>query len=151
MQFSTKADYGLRALLDIALHSDGEPVTLLDIARRQEISPSYLGQLVLSLQATGLVLSIRGRKGGFALTKPPSEINLEMVLRPLERRLTFAGCVDNPGICPRQEHCATHEMWCRLAGVLIRELSDITLTDLIRWHEEKNPEEKLTGFNDLSD
>ncbi len=141
----------MRALLDIALHSNGEPVALPDIARRQEVSPSYLEQLILSLQATGLVRSTRGRKGGFTLTKPPSEINLEMVLRSLERRLTFTDCVDNPGICPRQEHCATQEVWCRLTDVLIRELSDITLNDLMRWHEEKNPQEKLIGFNNLSD
>ncbi len=101
MQFSTKAGYGLRAALDIALHSDGGPVTLPDIARRQEISPSYLEQLILSLQATGLVRSTGGRKGGFTLTEVPSEIDLEMVLRSLEGRLTFAGCVDNSGICPR--------------------------------------------------
>ncbi len=69
MYFSSKADYGLRAVLDIALHCGGGPVALPDIARRQEISPSYLEQLVLLLQATGLVRSTRGRKGGFTGTE----------------------------------------------------------------------------------
>lgn len=147
MQFSTKADYGLRAMLDIALHSGEGLVSLPDIAERQEISSSYLEQLLLSLQATGLLRSTRGRKGGFSLTRPPSEITLEMVLRSLERRLSFADCVDYPGVCPRQEHCATNQVWCKLTEVLIRELKTINLSDLIKWHLAKNPGENLPGFN----
>jgi len=143
MQFSTKADYGLRALLDIALHSGEGLVSLPDIARRQEISPSYLEQLILSLQASGLVRSTRGRKGGFALTMEPAEINLEMILGSLERRLSFADCVNHPGVCPRQKGCATNLVWCRLTDVFTKELRAISLNDLITWHMEKNPEEDL--------
>ncbi len=142
MQFSTKAEYGLRALLDIALHSDGGTVPLPQIARRQEISSSYLEQLLLSLQTTGLVRSTRGRHGGFTLTKPPSEIRLDMVLGSLERTLTFADCIEHPGICHRQEHCVTSDLWRRLTDIVIRELSALTLDDLIGWHEEKNPGER---------
>ena len=151
MQFSNKAHYGLLALLDIALHSNGEAVSLPEIAQRQEISSSYLEQVILSLQTAGLVRSTRGRKGGFTLTKLPSEISLYMALKSLERKLTFADCVDNPGICPRQKYCVATDLWRKLTENVVRELSDITLSDLIRWHIKKNPEEKLTGFNDLSD
>ncbi len=149
MQFSTKADYGLRAMLDIALHSGEGPVPLRDIAGRQDISSSYLEQLLLSLQAVGLLRSTRGRKGGFSLTKSPSEITLEIVLRSLERRLSFADCVDHPDICPRQKQCVTNEVWCRLTDVLLRELKTIKLSDLIKSHLLKNPGEDLPGFNNL--
>ncbi len=138
MRFSTKADYGLRALLDIALHSDGGVISLVDIAHRQEISPSYLEQIILSLQTAGIVRSIRGRRGGFTLTKPPSKIKLEEVIRSLERTLAFSDCIDNPEICHRRKHCATSELWSRLTKSFMRELNAYTLDDLIKWHEEKN-------------
>lgn len=137
MQFSTKAEYGLRALLDIALHYSGGVVTLPEIAQRQDISSSYLEQIILSLQTAGLVRSTRGRKGGFTLTKLPSEISLHMVLRSLERKLTFADCVDNPGICSRQKHCAAKELWRRLTEAFMQELNAYTLEDLVKWEEEK--------------
>ncbi len=142
MQLSTKADYGLRALLDIALHANGRAVSLPEIARRQEISSSYLEQLLLSLQTAGLVRSTRGRKGGFTLTKLPSEIKLYIVLRSLERTLIFRDCVDNPGICHRQKHCAATELMRRLTEVFIQELNAYTLDDLMKWHEEKNAGEQ---------
>lgn len=142
MQLSTKADYGLRALLDIALHSNGGAVSLPEIARRQEISSSYLEQLLLSLQTAGLVRSTRGRKGGFTLTKLPSEIKLYIVLRSLERKLIFADCVDNPDTCHRQKHCATTELWRRLTEVFVQELNAYTLDDLMKWHKEKNAGEQ---------
>ncbi len=142
MQLSTKSEYGLRALLDIALHSNDGLVSLREITWRQDISSSYLEQLMLSLQSAGMVRSIRGRKGGFTLTKPPSEIKVLEVLRSLERTLTLFDCVNNPGICSRQENCATNELWCRLTEAFIRELDAYTLEDLMNWEQEKSVREK---------
>ncbi|KFD40440.1 hypothetical protein DK28_0204810, partial [Peptococcaceae bacterium SCADC1_2_3] len=70
MQLSTRARYGLRALLDIALHDNEKPVLLEDIKVRQQVSKPYLEQLLLILQSAGLVRSIRGKKGGFVLNRP---------------------------------------------------------------------------------
>ncbi len=145
MQFSTKSEYGLRALLDIALHSDDGTVPLPEIARRQEISSSYLEQVLLSLQTAGLVRSTRGRRGGFTLARAPSEIRLDAVLGSLERTLTFADCIEHPGICHRQEHCVTTELWRRLTDVVVRELGAITLDDLVTRHKQKNPEGATSG------
>ncbi len=142
MQFSYKAHYGLLALLDIALHSNGRMVSLRDIARRHKISPSYLEQVILSLQTAGLVRSTRGKNGGFALTKLPSEIKLDKVLRSLERTLTFADCVDDPNVCHRQKYCVATELWRKLTETVVRELNSYTLEDFIQWHEEKNVKEQ---------
>ncbi len=77
MRLSTKGRYGVRALVDIALNSDGGPVLLKDIAKRQGISAQYLEHLVAPLIRAGILRSIRGAKGGIALAKPPEEIRLE--------------------------------------------------------------------------
>ena len=132
MQLSTRARYGLRALLDIALHGQ-RAVLLQEIAERQGISRSYLEQLLLVLQSAGFIRGIRGRRGGFVLVRPPSEIRLGEVVRALERTLSLAGCVEDPQACPRAGHCTTHYLWQRLTEVLQRELNSLTLEDLLRW------------------
>ncbi len=137
MQLSTMSTYGLRALLDIALHSNGKPVSVREIALRQDISAFYLKQIILSLQMADFVRSIRGKGGGFVLAKLPSEIRLDDVLRSLERKLTLADCVDHPGICPKVKYCATREIWCRLTMVLTGELRAITLQGLMESQREK--------------
>ncbi len=138
MQLSTRTTYGVRALLDIALHCDKGTVLLREISRRQDISASYLEQIILSFQAAGLVRSIRGRKGGFVITKPPTEIKLLDILRVTERTLAFVHCVDDHETCPQQKHCAVYEIWYRLTQVLVRELSAITLHSIMGLQEEKS-------------
>jgi len=136
MQFSTRARYGLRALLDISLHGDEKPVLLKDIQVRQEISKPYLEQILLILQSAGFIRSIRGKKGGFFLARSPSEIKLIEVIKALERTISFVECVSNPQMCLRSDHCATQELWRRLTKILYRELESLTLEDLVRWQRE---------------
>jgi len=133
MRLSTRSRYGLRALLDIALHEDERPVMLREIAEREGISKPYLEQLILALQAAGFVRSIRGKKGGFVLAKAPSEIPLIEVIRALERTFSFVDCIDNPQTCPRNVHCVTKKLWHRLKEALERELTGLTLQDLMEW------------------
>lgn len=70
MKISTKGRYGLRAVIDIAIHGDSEPVSLSDIAVREDISVSYLEQLIAKLRRADIVTSVRGAKGGYSLAKP---------------------------------------------------------------------------------
>ncbi len=137
MKLSTRARYGLRALLDIALHGGKRPVLLSEIALRQGISKSYLEQIILSLQASGFIISIRGKGGGFILAKPPQEISLLEVVRALEGPISLVDCVENPSICPRKESCATTLLWQRLKEALERELEGLTLEDLTSWAKER--------------
>lgn len=119
--------------MDIALHEDERPVMLREIAEREGISKPYLEQLILALQAAGFVRSIRGKKGGFVLAKAPSEISLIEVIRALERTFSFVDCIDNPQTCPRNVHCVTKKLWHRLKEALERELTGLTLQDLMEW------------------
>ena len=92
MKLSTKGRYGLRALIDLALYSENETVSIASISARQNISESYLEQLIAKLRKAGLVTSVRGAGGGYKLAKPASEISVGDILRALEeseKRMTL--------------------------------------------------------------
>ncbi|MBN2098377.1 MAG: RrF2 family transcriptional regulator [Dehalococcoidia bacterium] len=131
MRLSTKGRYGVRALVDIALHSNGGPVLLKDIARRQEISPQYLEHLVAPLIRAGMLRSIRGAKGGIALAKPPEEIRLSRVIEVLEGSVAPVECVDNAGLCARSEGCVTRDVWSDIKAAIMEVLESLTLRDLV--------------------
>ena len=97
MKLSTKGRYGLRALIDLALYSENETVSIQSIARRQNISDSYLEQLMRKLRSAGLIVSVRGAQGGYKLARPANEISVGDVLRALEGSLEAVTCggVDN--------------------------------------------------------
>lgn len=135
MQLSTRTRYGLRALLDIALCADKEPVLLREIAERQEVSKAYLEQLILTLQSAGFIRSTRGKKGGFSLTKSPSEIRLNEVVKALERTVSFGECVNDSQVCTRSFNCATRKLWIRLTDLIQKELGSLTLQDLMEWQK----------------
>ena len=84
MKLSTRARYGLRALIDLGLYSENEAVSIQSIAERQKISDSYLEQLMPKLKKAGLVVSSRGVQGGYRLGRPAEEISVGEVLRVLE-------------------------------------------------------------------
>ena len=86
MKLSTRARYGLKALVDLGLHCETEAVSIQSIAARQGLSDSYLEQLMAKLKKAGLVTSIRGASGGYYLAKPASEISVGDILRALEGR-----------------------------------------------------------------
>ena len=92
MKLSTKGRYGLRALIDLALYSDEEAVSIQSISNRQNISDSYLEQLMRKLKKAGLVVSERGAQGGYRLAKPADEISVGDVLRALEGSLEAVSC-----------------------------------------------------------
>ena len=94
MRISTKGRYALRLMLDLALNNTGEPISLKDIARRQEISDKYLEQIISVLNKAKYVKSIRGAQGGYILTKRPEEYTVGMILRLTEGSLAPVTCVE---------------------------------------------------------
>ena len=144
MKLSTRARYGTRALLELALHQGEGPVLLKDIARRQKISLQYLEHLVTPLIAGGIVRSTRGAKGGVSLTRPPSEIRLSEVIHLLEGSVAPVDCVNNPGICLRSELCVTRDVWDDLRKAMDSVLESTTLQDLVERQKRKgHPEEVM--------
>jgi len=132
MKLSTRTRYGLRALLDIAAHSSGAPVQLKEIARRQDVSLSYLEHIVGPLMAGGILRSTRGMFGGVSLLKQPGDILLWDVVNLLEGSIAAVDCVPHPHICPRSDGCATRRLWCELTSAMKGVLATRTLADLMR-------------------
>jgi Rrf2 family cysteine metabolism transcriptional repressor len=144
MRLSTKGRYGLRALLDLALHQDEGLVLLKDIARRQELSLPYLEHLIAPLIAAGVVKSKRGARGGVSLLKPPSEIKLSEVVRLLEGSITPVDCVNNPALCHRSNFCVTRDIWVEMKEAMNQVLDSTTLQDLVERQKRKGrPEETM--------
>jgi len=137
MKLSTRARYGTRALLDLALHSGEGAVPLKDIARRQEISLPYLEHLITPLMAGGLVRSTRGARGGVLLLKHPRDIKLSEVLQLLEGSIAPVDCVNNPKICPRSDLCVTRDIWGDMKKVMDGVLESTTLQDLVERQKQK--------------
>ena len=109
MKLSTKGRYGLRALIDLALYSENETVSIASISARQNISESYLEQLIAKLRKAGLVTSVRGAGGGYKLALPASEISVGDILRALEGSLDAVNCpgLEEESSCGGSEFCVT--------------------------------------------
>jgi Rrf2 family protein len=130
--FSTKGRYGLRVMVDLALH-DGW-VSLGDISERQSISRKYLEQVMALLLRAGFVASQRGKGGGYKLSRAPEDYTLGSILRVAEGgSLSPVACLDcsKGEICPRQEECPTLPLWRELGQVTSSFLDSKTLRDLI--------------------
>ena len=143
MKLSTRARYGLKALIDLGLHSENEAVSLQSIAERQDISTSYLEQLMAMLKKAGLVKSSRGAYGGYQLGKPADEISVGEVLRVLEGSLEAAACpgIENDGTCHGSDVCVAKLVWKRINDSITNAVDTLMLGQLIdesrRVHEEK--------------
>jgi Rrf2 family iron-sulfur cluster assembly transcriptional regulator len=119
-------------MVDLARHSDGEPVARCHIAERQEISADYVAQLFQMLQDAGLVEGVKGPGGGYLLALDAGEIRARDVIEAVEGPVALVHCVEPDGeaSCNRVGHCVTHLLWKRLS-VAMRELLDATtLQDL---------------------
>ena len=136
MLVSTKGRYALRTMVDLAVHGDGEPVKIKDIANRQGISGKYLEQIISILSRAGYVRSIRGNQGGYYLSKPAAEYTVGMILRVTEGSLAPVDCLsgeDNP--CTRQLACVTLRLWRELDEAIKGVVDRYTLEDLVQWRK----------------
>lgn len=132
VKLSTKGRYGLRALIDLALYSEEEAVSLQSIAGRQNISVSYLEQLVRKLKKEGLVTSVRGAQGGYKLAKPAQEISVGEVLRALEGSINAVSCGEGENVhCQGEDLCVTRYVWQRINASIQETVDSIMLDQLV--------------------
>jgi Rrf2 family protein len=140
MKLSTRGRYGARAMLDIALHNLEGKSKLHDIANRQEVSPKYLDHILASLRKADLIKNVRGRYGGYLLTRPAAQINLREVIQATEGSLAPVECVDKPEICSRNPICPATDVWKKLKEVIEETLESITIKDLVEMQKKKKPQ-----------
>jgi Rrf2 family protein len=141
MKISARARYGVRLMIVLARNYGTGPIYLKDIAKEEEISEKYLGQIIIPLRGAGLVLSSRGSHGGYMLAKAPSEINLREVVDILEGDC-LVRCIKDPSTCSRVHTCASRDIWVLLGGKISETLGSVTLAELNDIDHEKKKKQR---------
>ena len=132
MKVSTRTEYGIRLLIQLARHDGDGPVSLAGIARREKLPHPYLEQLVGQLRRGGLVSATRGQAGGYQLARPAGQINMADAVRILEGPLLEMPCAgaDNLEACDRPQTCSVHELFQRVHESLDQALGSTTLAEV---------------------
>ena len=139
MKISTKGRYALRLMMDLAENNTGSPISLKDVAKRQDISDKYLEQIISILNKAGYVRSVRGAQGGYMLKMEPQNYTVGMILRQTEGSLAPVTCIeDDEIVCDRQQQCVTSIVYKKINDAISGVVDNITLQDLVDWQNEKN-------------
>ena len=139
MKISTKGRYALRLMMDLAENNSGSPISLKDVAKRQDISDKYLEQIISILNKAGYVRSVRGAQGGYMLKMEPQNYTVGMILRQTEGSLAPVACIeDDEIVCYRQQQCVTSIVYKKINDAISGVVYNITLQDLVDWQNEKN-------------
>lgn len=140
MKLSNKGRYGVRALFDIAFHSDGGPTQVKDIAEREAIPARFLEQIFQDLKRAGLVGAKRGPRGGYHLTRPAPEIRLGDVVRALDGPITVVGREEGARSSrrsgPQDGREVTDAVFVELSRRIERCFDEVTIGDMCRRGEE---------------
>jgi Rrf2 family protein len=133
MNISTRGRYGLRALLEIAAQPNEEPLTIRDISQRQQMSVTYLEQILHKLKKAGIVKSIRGARGGYLLARGEDKITVSQIIKALDGPISISYC-DFPEMreksCIGPSACVSRTLWKELEYLIEDALSGVTLADM---------------------
>ncbi|MDQ3408076.1 MAG: Rrf2 family transcriptional regulator [Chloroflexota bacterium] len=134
VHFSTRGEYGVRLMVELARHHGGGPVSISELADHEALPRPYLEQLVVSLRGAGLVTSTRGARGGYQLSRDPETIRMSEVLRALEGPIAPMICASedpaHAGLCGRTSFCNVNVLWSRVRDAVIGALDSFSLADL---------------------
>ena len=135
LRLSTKGQYGVRAMYEIARGYSGGPITIKEISERQEVSVAYLEQILNTLRKAGIINSVKGPGGGYVLSRDPDSISIGAILRELEGPVAITSCLDPREGCMRVEGCVTHLLWKALGENIESFLDKMTLNDLLKGNQ----------------
>jgi len=149
MKLTTKGRYAVTAMMDLALHAKIDHVTLAEIAARQNISLAYLEQLFGNLRKAGLVMSIRGPKGGYRLAQTVTDISLADILIAADEEINMT--CGNGTTCNDVDPCLTHSLWSNLSQEFFKFLDNKKLSDLVRsrYVQTKATQQDITQIGDI--
>lgn len=135
MKLSTRTEYGIRAMVELARAYGSGPLALADIARAQGLSEGYLEQIIAPLRRARLVVATRGVKGGYSLVSSPASVTAGQIMRALEGPLDLIGCASEYGSvvsCERELVCGSRRLWLKLRDSILGVLNSTTLADICR-------------------
>jgi Rrf2 family transcriptional regulator, cysteine metabolism repressor len=147
MLFSTRAEYGVRLMVELGRHGDETPVSLGAVAEAENLPLSYLEHLVAMLRKADLVVSQRGAHGGYRLARPAGEIEMLEVVQALEGAIAPMECFhetpEGKVLCSHEaddhEACSTRLLWTRVQGGVTKALAGTTLAELVEFTEQHSP------------
>lgn len=130
MKLTRKAEYAIRAMVDLATNYHRQPVMSKDIAARQDIPVKFLVQIIPDLKSKGLIHTVRGNGGGIYLSKRPPEINLKHIVEAIEGPTAINHCLVGDDSCPRKPGCLIHKVWQKAQEQMIAVLESTSLATL---------------------
>lgn len=138
MMVSTKGRYALTVMVDLARFGEDRYVSLSDIAERENLSMKYLESIIAILNKGGLLNSLRGKNGGYKLSREPKDYNINEILLLTEGTLAPVNCIMQDGVqCEKAATCSTLPLWAGLDKAIENYLTDITLEDIIKGNRKK--------------
>ncbi len=137
MKLNTRVRYGTRAMLELAQHYGEVPRSLAQVAEAQNLSPKYLEALFRDLRTAGLLIARRGPQGGYALARPPEQINLRDISDVLDGQEPFVPCTADSGVCQRSDTCVARDVWARMYRAAMQVLESTTLADMVVQAQEE--------------
>ncbi len=144
MMFSTKAEYGVRLMIELGRDHENKPVSLADIAESENLPLAYLEHVVARLRSADLVVSQRGAHGGYRLSRSPDQINMAEVIQALEGNLVPMECFVTKGddgkvscshVSDGDHSCSTKLLWTRVLGGVMTSLEETKLSELVEFNE----------------
>jgi len=138
MKLTTKGRYAVTALLDFAIHQEQGPITIAQVASRQQISTSYLERLASRMRSKGLLKSIRGAKGGYLLAKPAQQITIAEIITAVDEGIDTTRCQGKAN-CQQGKVCLTHQLWEQLNDNIYHFLQSVTLQSLVKSQHKTIP------------
>ncbi len=146
MKFNTKTRYGIRAMIELAMHWNSRGLYQKDISERQGISFKYLDHIIASLKASGLIVKSSGKMSGYTLSKDPEEISVYDVYKAFEHELAIADGLTSEGKVERDRSCAARDFWNDLNSIIIEYLESTKLIDLAQKQQQINDNEVENMF-----
>ena len=131
MKLSTRGRYGTRAMAELATNHGKGHLMLEEISGRQQISRRYLEHIFADLKAAGLVRGLRGPRGGYVLTRDPTDILVSEIVAAVEGSLFITDCLEGEYYCERAGNCRTRSLWAQVNQAIMKVLESKTLADLI--------------------
>ena len=144
MKLSTKGRYGVKAMVELAIHYGDSPLSIKTISQRQGISEYYLEQLFSPLRKAKLINSIRGAQGGYILGREPKELKVSDIMYVLEGPIEIADCIEGVA-CNNIDCCATRLLWTKIKNSIDEVMEGVTLQDIVDdYNKIKEKNEALT-------
>ncbi|MFP4457015.1 MAG: RrF2 family transcriptional regulator [Clostridia bacterium] len=137
MKLSTRGQYATRAMVQLALKANEEPLSIREIALIEDLSEQYLEQIFRDLRKAGLVQSIRGAHGGYLLKSETKKITVGDVIRAVEGPIVPVSCLAAKEDCEKSDHCVSRKVWLKLQDSILEVLDKTSLDDMVEMVKEE--------------